>query len=83
MGSAEIFMPCAVMLSWFIFVDSKQPQNLQIFKPLKINYPYSISYPITGFVNTSRFATLVVIDHARFFQIKNYPMYSNFIVKLT
>ena len=26
-GSAENFIACAVMISWFIFVDSKQPQN--------------------------------------------------------
>ena len=26
-GSADNFIVCAVMTSWFIFVDSKQPQN--------------------------------------------------------
>ena len=40
--SAESFIPCAVMLSCFIFVDSKQPRNPQKFEPLEIKYQYGI-----------------------------------------
>ena len=36
-GYAKIFIPCVVMISWFI-VDSKQPRNPK----LEINYSYSI-----------------------------------------
>ena len=43
-GSAENSIACAVMISWFIFVDGKQPQNPQKFEPLKIYYPYGIMH---------------------------------------
>ena len=36
--SAEIFMLCAVMISWFIFVDCAPPRNPQKFESLEINY---------------------------------------------
>ena len=33
---------CAVKILWFIFVDSKRPQNPRKFEPLKIYYLYGI-----------------------------------------
>ena len=47
-GCAEYFIACAMMISWFIFVDSKQLQNPQNLNPLKIYYPY-------GIINTAAF----------------------------
>ena len=48
-GSVENSIACAVMISWFIFVESKQPRNPEL---LEIYYPYGKimifrSYPIT------------------------------------
>ena len=38
-GSAEIFIPCSVMLSWWIASNHKIYKN---FEPLEINHPYSM-----------------------------------------
>ena len=36
LGICGIFIPCAVMSSCFLFMDSKQPRNLQNLNPLKL-----------------------------------------------
>ena len=55
-GSAKNSIACAVMISWFIFVDGKQPQNPRKFEPLEIYYLYGIIIIKVGLRGWARWA---------------------------